>query len=94
MSDWKEGDLALCVRTRLGRWRQDPHPCEVGRIYEVERIVPTKNEGLGLGLVNIVFPNCFLNADTEKNYRKVTPEKADEFDREVIFHMQNQRITQ
>lgn len=73
MSDWQKGDLALCVRTPRGWQANDPHPCRVGQVYTVGRVVHDPNGILGLGLKGVTFPNCGLNADSASNYLKVTP---------------------
>ena len=79
MADWQKGDLALCVK------KTDPgNPLRVGAVYTVERISAQGN----LHLRGVAENG--LGAFKRDRFRKVTPPKADEFDREVIELMNGQ----
>lgn len=80
MSNWKPGDLALCVK--LGPWqtlKDGPSGAEVrpGEICIVESV--RLEERLYLRLVGHT-PGLY----SASRFRKITPEEADEFDRETI----------
>ncbi|MXO67771.1 hypothetical protein GRI72_02850 [Altererythrobacter marinus] len=87
MSDWQRGDLALCVDDKpsplLGR-----HPAIKGRIYTVASVVIA--DSLGLTFEEIDHPNAL--GYYAHRFRKVTPPKADEFDREVIDLMNRKPV--
>lgn len=86
MADWQVGDLALC--TKLGPWLytdngelffKDAVRC--GGVYTVSRV------GEQDGATFLCFEGCGNVGDDcylASRFRKVTPPKADEFDRETI----------
>lgn len=87
MADWQPGDLALCVKGggRLNsvpgheRFRENGAEYELrqGKIYTVTKLEIAQGV-LGLKVDNLEW--YWLAS----RFRKVTPPKADEFDREVI----------
>lgn len=91
MSDWQKGDLALCVK--VGPWREASGDGEIlpaimprsGRIYTVCRI---ECDIHGVWLFFIGFEDGYHHS----RFRKVTPPKADEFDREVIEAMSGEEV--
>ena len=87
MSDWQKGDLALCVKT--------PNCVSAlvraGGLYTVSKVSGFRDvlgeiglafEGMSLPHINGHDPYCAAS-----RFRKVTPPKADQFDREVIEQM-------
>lgn len=92
MSEWQKGDLALCIRARHCPDCGAPPQAAVGGIYTVEAAgfdrggpwidfaeLDNSREECTDGLYHEHFEPA--------NFRKVTPPKADEFDREVIEAM-------
>lgn len=89
MTDWQKGDLALCVRT--GRVAATIAGC----IYTVSE-VRQQPDGLALDFENAengapYGPPRFWGHNPAR-FRKVTPPKADEFDREVIDLMNRKPV--
>ena len=82
MTDWATGDLALCIH--MGPWFRDNEPIDThvkgGMVFTVTNVVPY-NDCIYLGLKNIA------NHHYAPWFRKITPEKPDEFDLEVIRAM-------
>ena len=77
MADWQKGDLALCV---VGKYS--------GRIYLVVGVL---KQGIQTGLLIEGSQSGHpTGAWCASSFRKVTPPKADEFDREVIELMNGQ----
>ena len=81
--EWQSGDLALCIRT--GRY------LHAGQVLTVEAVTPADDLwsdgrfGVGLILAGVRHPaNMPTGEFWHGHFRKVTPPKADEFDREVI----------
>lgn len=94
MSDWQKGDLALCVNTRKSHRATAGVRFKKGRIYTVAGVSLTSvPEGYTNG------PYLFIHEDASGltaahwRFRKVTPPKADEFDREVIDLMAGKKVT-
>ena len=99
MTDWRKGDLALCVK--LNPWRgsntgmvlRGPKP---GSIYAVDSVQAGPSGILTLAFAEGAFyrlkdgyPIVRWRASA---FRKVTPPKADEFDREVIDLMAGKKV--
>lgn len=94
MADWQKGDLALCVKE--GSWSDYKIALHVGQVHEVINV-------LGRDQIELVGPegqSCFLEFAAwsptytfgESYFRKITPPKADEFDREVIDLMAGKKV--
>lgn len=89
--DWQVGDLALCVsRDEEGLFSASWAP-EIGGLYVVAQVISPyhmlNGEARGAGLNFEEDTNKWawkFSAFYSRNYRKVTPPKADEFDRETI----------
>jgi len=77
--DWQVGDLALCIK--LGPWRDVIGP----KCGEVRAVRGVGRDPIGVGLWLEGYPGK-LRSDgfSASRFRKITPPKADEFDREVI----------
>lgn len=91
MSDWQVGDLALCVgEDRCAGIATGWNP-KVGGVYVVAEVVPAFvmfNHGIGLNFEEDADRWAWkFSAFYARFFRKITPEKADEFDREVIEQM-------
>ena len=80
--NWQAGDLALCVKapTRPGH----DGLTVPGRIYEVSGVWRDIANSLVLGFVGVAEKGDNFCGHLAFRFRKVTPPKADEFDREVI----------
>lgn len=87
MTDWKIGDLALCVddgpaKIICGMLEMDEKyiaNLKVGAIYTITHIMKGRMTGcLGLGDITK------MAGGISTRFVKVTPPEADEFDREVI----------
>lgn len=87
MTDWQKGDLALCVDDKPSPLGQ--HPARKGRVYTVATVV-FGYDSLGLTFEEIDHPNAV--GYYASRFRKVTPPKADEFDREVIDLMNRKPV--
>lgn len=91
MTDWQKGDLAL----RTGP-TPPPSNFRKGRVYTVSDVRWACNEDGSMGY-GIAFAcgtrsrrdTPFLDA---RGFRKITPPKADEFDREVIDLMNRKTV--
>jgi hypothetical protein len=91
MTDWKAGDLALCVHKGpwKHRWRGKPTNTEVegpkcGQTLRVAEVnFSHANNFLCLNFVEYQPFNSWLGY-SEKAFIKVTPEEEDEFDKEII----------
>lgn len=80
MADWQVGDLALCVK--VGAWSKFGPAPKAGEINVVDGLYCDPVDGsLHLGFAE--YRDAFLAS----RFRKVTPPKADAFDREVIALM-------
>lgn len=96
MSDWQVGDLALCVRLAPERGPflfGEPEP---GRAYEVlgVSLVHFADDSIDIGLTLDGAPDCTDEFHDPAGptwwhgrFVKVTPQEADEFDRETIALM-------
>ena len=84
MTDWKVGDLALCVKLDMA-----PSRLRIGAVYTVRDL----NEDwldteCGLGLVlKEVDAGPSYDGFTADKFRRLAPHTEDEDDREVIAHM-------
>ena len=90
MADWQKGDLALCVREP-----ENPAlPSMMGKVFTVsgvDREVDCFGEiGLWFFEISIKETREWASSCAASRFRKVTPPKADEFDREVIELMNGQ----
>lgn len=85
MADWRKGDLALCVDDSPSA-RGHRAAIKKGGIYTVSEIVSWRGQS-GLELEDIEIPKSLYFGFAAKRFRKVTPPKADEFDREIIALM-------
>lgn len=87
MDDWQVGDAALCIKDGRCPVRDTILPIRKGVIYTVTIVRLVKNdfgrEQLALGLAGFGRKKGW-NACL---FRKITPPKADAFDREVIEHL-------
>lgn len=80
---WEVGDLALCIK--VGAWSLDGAGPATGSVCRVSAIDRNSDDGfLYLGFEE--WPDSPWGADRFRasRFRKITPPKADEFDREVI----------
>lgn len=88
MSDWQVGDLALCIANRLPPPKDQPTSLlRVGAVYNVRSVRWSHGDrciAIGLNEVRSRGPLGDWHASV---FRKVTPETADEFDRETIALM-------
>jgi len=91
VSGWQVGDLALCVRTSSfksgGYTSIGGERLRQGAVYTVTGMSANENTGLldlTLAEVKSMLATGGFNS---LRFRKVTPPKADEFDREVIEHL-------
>lgn len=95
MGDWQPGDLALCVDDSL---RDLSHQViKRGITYEVEELdIDPAFADIGLHLVGIPRPwSSHWQREigwSEHRFVKITPDKADEFDREVIDLMLGRKV--
>tara|TARA_R110002012_G_scaffold16958_23_gene64569 strand:- start:38 stop:331 length:294 start_codon:yes stop_codon:yes gene_type:complete len=95
MSGWQKGDLALCVRD--GSWVNHNGGPRKGEIHKVVAIMTGE---VGHHINPHPSNTCFLafapwlpiSVFGNVNFRKVTPPKADEFDREVIDLMAGKKV--
>lgn len=99
MTDWQKGDLALCVDDGPKPWLTDEQLRQLNRIKKGRVYTVT-----GLGRVGTRSgPTFFIEGApatyehrgigwTASRFRKVTPPKADEFDREVIDLMNRKPV--
>ena len=84
MSEWQKGDLALCIH--FGAWflygNSEPvdTPVKAGKVFTVVGVVPL-GDTIYLTLAGV------QRHHYAPWFRKITPEKPDEFDREVIEAM-------
>lgn len=91
MSEWQKGDLALCVDARPSGFADERGLLVLGAIERVADVRITLKGGTALYFDR--FPTTsFTPAGMPRGwkasrFRKVTPPKADEFDREVIEAM-------
>ncbi len=95
MADWQPGDLALCVRAgafrcssrqlHTGKSRDTPRRGFVGKV--IATTIPPLNDGSDCkcGCVLLIFEGG--EKGVSPRFVKVTPPKADEFDKEVISLM-------
>ena len=89
MSDWQKGDLALCVRApRIST----PSLTRVGGVYTVLREARDGQGAPVLDLDGIPFVGSNFKGHIAARFRKVTPPKADEFDREIIDLMAGKKV--
>lgn len=91
MTDWQKGDLALCVSRIpkapvVGARLRDDDP-RIGQILVVSRL--GRDESWGLW---IAFDDFEPHRYRSFRFRKVTPPKEDEFDREVIDLMNRKPV--
>lgn len=91
MADWQKGDLALCVKAS---WRPragvivQTFP-RVGGVYSVEAVTR------GRTMLGLVLGQCETSNPlgwAARKFVKITPGKADEFDREVIDLMAGKKV--
>lgn len=88
MSGWQVGDLALCIK--IGTWRTVTSMKEIrngprpGSIHQVSAVAFPDDIG---GSAALYFDEFMPGRFNGRRFRKVTPPKADEFDREVIEHL-------
>ena len=87
--NWQKGDLALCVNTRpSSRWQNRRGP-KSGQVATVESVTFGKTR---MGLVLVEFPTSNRYGWSASRFRKITPPKADEYDRETIDLMRSKRV--
>jgi hypothetical protein len=91
-ADWQVGDLALCIASDW-QWSITPEDLPLiypakGSITPVTRVVAEDAVRLGLD----GYPRSYKYA--AQFFTKVTPEEADEFDRETIALLNGQPITE
>ena len=85
MIDWQKGDLALCID-------DDARGQFKGKIFTVSE-VETSPQYIGVGLRFDDLHDDPSGLPWNSNcFRKITPDKADEFDREVIDLMTGQPV--
>ena len=87
-ADWKKGDLALCVKVGPWVWDTDNLPngeqrVRAGMVLRV-RAIQSKSCGALILWFEGVGGHGYNDSFLASRFRKVTPPKADEFDREVI----------
>ena len=90
MSDWQIGDYALCIGEDLEGDATWEWSTVVGQCYTVSGIYDC-SDWEGLDFLEDPAPNdeyCF----DAKYYIKITPDKADEYDREVIEIMRGKKV--
>lgn len=83
MSDWQVGDLALCVKPSV----LATNPAQPGACYQVSGVFlwcGPNGEVVGLLLNEIPNTGPGWRGHAAQRFIKVTPEEADEFDRETI----------
>ena len=85
MADWQKGDLALSTHNWEQRDRNGTAP-DAGAVHEV---VASYTDDCGTFLIFGDWPHSDWRASF---FRKVTPPKADEFDREVIDLMNRKTV--
>jgi len=90
MADWQKGDLALCVDDSPSAWGHRA-AIKKGGIYTVSEIVIWRGKS-GLELEGVEISKLYYAGFAPKRFRKVTPPKADEFDREVIDLMNRKPV--
>ena len=99
MSDWQKGDLALCIK--VGEWRRLGEFGDLGGIDNGPRagMTLTVSEVLSFGngqaLKFVDFPDqpeAGWKGYNTTRFRKITPDKADEYDREVIDLMAGKKV--
>lgn len=91
MCDWQVGDLALCIGEDHCPGIGTKWCPKVGGVYVVAEVVPAfqmVNDRVGLNFAEDTDKWAWkFSAHHALYFRKVTPEKAEEFDREVIEQM-------
>ena len=85
--NWQAGDLALCVK--IGRWRHVSGNFASGRGMRAGVIASVRKVGVSVGGFATLWlegwpGESFGDGFNASRFRKITPPKADEFDREVI----------
>ena len=94
MSGWQKGDLALCVGT------PKESTARKGAVYTVRNLLPPLPFRQGtlaaFELDGVENPTAFakwgFHAVSRRQYRKITPPKADESDREIINLMAGKKV--
>ena len=88
MTDWKAGDLALCVANALPPPRHKPTKLlRIGAVYTVSSVRWSRSEQcVAIGLVEVKSKGP-LGDWHACVFRKLDPHTEDEDDREVIAHM-------
>jgi len=99
MTDWQKGDLALCVDDGLKPWLNGEQILNLNRIKKgrVYTVAGLGRVGTCSGLTLFIegVPATYEHRGmgwTASRFRKVTPPKADEFDREVIDLMNRKPV--
>lgn len=97
MTDWQKGDLALCVKVGPWLFKADKGGLEpstgpnAGAVLTVSAVNFGPN-GPCLVFENFPEPKRGSRGYRASRFRKVTPPKADEFDREVIDLMNRKPV--
>lgn len=99
--DWQRGDHALCVsRDEEALFSAGWQP-KLGGLYTVADVISPdmmlngEARGAGLNFEEDTHKWAWtFSAFYARNFRKVTPEKADEFDREVIEQMKSAPVAE
>lgn len=97
MTDWQKGDLALCVKGGVlpgGRAAATPR---AGQVITVENVTFGPIIQCPSGVTLLWSEDLPRNGSGDRKwaasrFRKVTPPKADEFDREVIDLMNRKPV--
>lgn len=90
MADWQKGDLALCVK--VGSWTYDGLGPKAGDVDTVKEVEVGPDGALYLGLTDYRGDAFWEERYLASRFRKITPDKADEFDREVIDLMAGKKV--
>ncbi|MAG24998.1 hypothetical protein CMI47_05400 [Candidatus Pacearchaeota archaeon] len=91
MTDWQKGDLALYSDASPSDEHYAPPELRKGAVYTVSGVGVDEAGNSGLFLSEQESDGC-LGGYLAWRFRKVTPDKADEFDREVIDLMNRKPV--
>ena len=87
--NWQKGDLALCVNDHPAR-DGTPCPAKRGCVYTVENVFVTRFGNTGLTFQDV--SHLHTRGYHATRFRKITPPKPDEFDREIIDLMRGKKV--
>ena len=84
--NWQKGDLALSLHTWRQRNPETSGAPDAGSVHVVLKVVFNGCE------VFLVFEPWPIDQWLASRFRKITPPKADEFDREIVDLMRGKKV--